>query len=152
MKQHNGLKVILAGRLPAVCQLRPDLEKFYTGLPDDYRIDSMYGIPVRQQFARLPMVSKTGDKIVFDAVSLAETGTRKAASNLGWQKDEKGSLIVAPAKGRETDKSDLYLITITFNGMEAANKVAALDASYWKTRLPDLYARMKAAGLLAGVE
>lgn len=97
------------------------------------------------------MVSKIGDKTVFDAVSLAETGARKAASNLGLQKDEKGNVIVAPAKGRETDKSDLYLITITFNGMEAANKMAALDASYWKTKLPGLYERMKAAGLLAGV-
>jgi len=148
MKRREGLRVILAGRLPAVWQLRPDLSEFYTGLPDDYRFEGVFGISPRKEPARITL-----GKVDFDMVSLAETGVRKAmASIMGWRKDESGNLTSAPAEGRETDVSDYYLITLTLLGAEAADKAAAPNSSYWKTKLPDLYARMRAAGLLVGVE
>lgn len=147
MKHRDGLRVILAGRLPAVCQLRPDLEKFYVGLPDDYRVEGMYGISARKEPLRITL-----GKVDFDMVSLAETGIRKAASILGLRKDENGGLTFGPAEGRESDVFDNYLITLTLLGAEEANKKAAPMWPHWKTKLPDLYARMRASGLLVGVE
>ena len=146
-KRREGLRVILAGRLPAVWQLRPDLEEFYVGLPDDYRVEGAYGISARKKPVRIKL-----GKVDFDMVSLAETGARKMASILGWRKDESGSITCAPAEGRETDVSDYYLITLTLLGAEEADKGAAPWNSYLKTKLPDLHARMRAAGLLVGVE
>jgi hypothetical protein len=148
MKHREGLRVILAGRLPAVWQLRPDLEEFYVGLPDDYRVEGAFGIYARMKPVRIKL-----GKVDFDMVSLTETGTRKMVSILmSCRKDESGSLKSGPAEGRETDLSDLYLIIITLHGVEEADKQAAQRSSYWKTKLPDLYARMRAAGLLVGVE
>jgi hypothetical protein len=147
MKSREGLKVILAGRLPAVCQLRPDLEKFYVGLPDDYRVEGVYGTSARKEPVRIAL-----GKVEFDMVSLAETGLRKTTSILGLRKEKNGSLTFGPAEGRETDMSDCYLITLTLLGAEKADKSAALNSTYWKTKLPDLYTRMRAVGLLVGVE
>jgi hypothetical protein len=150
MKRRKGLRVILAGRLPAMWQLRPDLKKFYVGLPDDYRVEGVHGISVKKE---LPVKIKLG-KIDFDIVSLAETLIRKTASILQWRTDENGSFTFAPAEGRETDVSDFYLIILTLQGAEKADKWAADSKwiAYWKTKLPDLYARMRATGLLIGVE
>jgi hypothetical protein len=147
MQHREGLRVILAGRLPAVWQLRPDLEEFYVGLPDDYRVEGVFGISARKE----PVIIKLG-KVDFDMVSLAETYARKSASILEWRPDETGSIIFRPAEGRETDVSDCYLITLTFLGAEEADKMAAEWGSFLKTKLPDLYARMRAASLLVGVE
>jgi len=147
MKRREGLRVILAGTLPAVWQLRPDLKKFYVGLPDDYRVEGVHGMSARKKPVRIKL-----GKVDFDMVSLAETYVRKTASILSWRKDESGNLTFAPADGRETDVSDHYLITLTLLGAEEADKEAAEWGSYWKTKLPGLYARMRAAGLLVGVE
>jgi hypothetical protein len=147
MKRREGLKVILAGRLPALWQLRPDLSEFYTGLPDDYRVEMAWGKSLREKPARIKL-----GKVDFDIVSLAETALRKTASIMQMRVDESGSPTFAPAEGRETDVSDLYLITLTFFGAELADAQAKLRSSYWKTKLPELYSRMRAAGLLVGVE
>ena len=147
MKYREGLKVILAGKLPAVWQMKPNVSEFYTGLPDDYRVEGLYGTSARKEPVRITL-----SKVEFDLVSLAETGIRKTASILELRKDKNGNITFGPAKGRETDVSDVYLITLTLLGAEAANKKAVADKIYWQTRLMDLYARMRVAGLLVGVE
>jgi len=148
IKRREGLRVILAGRLPAVSQLRPDLEEFYVGLPDDYQVEGVFGISSRKEPARIKL-----GKVDFDMVSLAETFLRKRASiMMGCWTDESGSLKSAPAEGRETDLSDYYLICLTLGDAEEVDKSAAGWSSYWKTKLPELYSRMRAAGLLVGVE
>jgi len=145
MKHHEGLRVILAGRLPAVCQLRPDLEEFYFGLPDDYRVKGLYGIDIPNKPVRIKL-----GKVDFDMVSLLETSMRKSASIMQLRGGKFG-----PAPGREPDVVDSYLITLSMFGEEMARAWAKANYDFGdltKTKFPDLYARMRAAGLLAGVE
>jgi hypothetical protein len=147
MKKDFRGGVILSGRWVGQCQLRPDLRDIYTGLPDDFTIDMAYGIRLKQKPARIKI-----NGVDFSIVALSEIGARKMASILQFHRSEDGKPEIRPALGRELDMVDYYLINLTFNGEKVASDWArtANFEGFLKTKLPDMYERMKARGLAMG--
>lgn len=148
-KKKLNRKVILSGRRIGQCQLRPDLYDIYTGLSDDFTIDMAYGMSLRQKPERIKI-----NGVDFDIVALSEIGSRKSASILGWHKGVKEVLEVSPTPGREPDVVDFYLISLTLNGEESANKWAMGYGfeEFVKTKLPDIYEKMKTKGFFDNIK
>ena len=144
LARNAGGLVILSGRVLGCLWLREDLRDLYTGLPDDFTIEGAYGMRLKQKPERIKI-----NGVDFDIVSLSEIGLRKSASILGWQKGVKG-LEFGPDPGREPDVVDFYLILLTLTSEKEANEwaISYRLEEFVKTKLPDIYEKMKASKIL----
>ena len=130
LRIQKNLVLVLSGKRVGQIQLRPDLQEFYTGLPDDFTIGMSYGQPLKWQLEKVKIFG-----VDFYLVSLYEIFLRKNDSISRIYPDR-----IGPPLGREADVVDHYIIMLTLDKKKAQKWALGygLD-NYVKKHLPDKY-------------
>jgi len=112
-----GKDLILCGPSVTKLQMRSDLRKYYTGLPDNYAKDMFMGENLSVPPIKLPLGNNSqGKEVKMYCVCLAETLLRKQESVLSLDLSI-GKL--RPKTGREADILDCYLLLLTASSIDS---------------------------------